>query len=61
MVRGRGRIPRGPLNQPMMVAFGFLHHNFGRYKGPLNGTFSFYECKLIGEDTQMLPAVIEFI
>ena len=38
-----------------MVAFGFLPKNFGRWPGPVNGTFSFYECRLSGGgDTQTL-------
>ena len=29
-----------------MVAFAFLSQNFGRYRGPTNGTLPFYECRL---------------
>ena len=32
----------------------------GDREGPMNGTLSFYECRLSGGDTQFLPAVIEF-
>ena len=44
-----------------MVAFGFLSQNFGKWQELTNGTLSFYECRLSGEDTQTLPDVIEFV
>ena len=28
----------------LVIAFGYLPQNFGRWWGPMNGTFSFYEC-----------------
>ena len=34
-----------------MVAFGFLPQNFGRCRGPTNGTLSFSECRFSGGDT----------
>ena len=44
-----------------MVAFGFLPQNFGRWWGRINGTLSFYEFRLNGGDTQMLPVAIVFV
>ena len=35
-----------------MVAFSFLAQNFGRWRGTMNSTLSFYECRLSGGDTQ---------
>ena len=32
----------------LVVAFGFLPQNFGRWRGPMNGTLSFYECRFSG-------------
>ena len=43
-----------------MVAFAFLPQDFGTVLGPTNGTLSFYESKLIGGDTQTLPACEPF-
>ena len=44
-----------------MVAFGFLPQKFGRWRGPTNGTFSFYEYRLRGEDPKILHVVIKFV
>ena len=35
----------------LVVAFGFLPQNLGRCYEPMNGTLSFYECRLSGGDT----------
>ena len=35
----------------LVVTFGFLHQNFGRWQGSMNGTLSFYECRFSGENT----------
>ena len=35
----------------LVVTFGFLSQNFGRWRGPANGTLSFYECRFSGGDT----------
>ena len=39
----------------------FLPQNFGRWRKLMNGTLSFYECRLGGGDTRTLSAVIKFI
>ena len=50
-----------------MVAFGFLLLNFGNWNGPMNGTLSFYECRISGGnttsvgDTETLPYAKEFV
>ena len=57
----------GSCRVTLVVAFGFLPQNFGRWKGPMNGTLSFYECRLSGGelrdsgDTITPPVVIKFI
>ena len=43
-----------------MVAFGFLPQHCKRWWVPTNGTLSFYECRLSGEDTLILPYAKEF-
>ena len=57
----------GSCRVTLVVAFGFLLQNFGRWWSPKNGTLSFYECMSVGcvvqtltdgRDTQTLPAVI---
>ena len=35
----------------LVVAFGILPENFGRWWGPTNGNLLFYECRLSGGDT----------
>ena len=45
----------------LVVAFGFLPQNFERWQGPTNDTLSFYECRLSGGDTQILPLVTKFL
>ena len=35
----------------LVIAFGFLPQNFGRWWGPMNGPLSFYECRFSGGDT----------
>ena len=35
----------------LVVAFGFLLQNVGRWYGPTNCTLSFYECRFSGGDT----------
>ena len=42
----------GSCRVTLVDTFGFLPQNFGRWWGPMNGTFSFYECRLNGGDTQ---------
>ena len=42
----------GSCRVTLVVAFGLLPQNFGWWQGPPNGTLSFYECRLSGEDTQ---------
>ena len=39
----------------LVVAFGFLPQNFGKWWGPTNTTLSFYECRFSGGDPQTLP------
>ena len=39
----------------LVAAFGF-----SRWRGPTHSTLSFYECRFSGEDTQILPTIIEF-
>ena len=52
----------GSCRVTLVVAFGFLSQNFGRWCGPRNGTLSFYEWRssggdtLSGGDNQNLPA-----
>ena len=48
------------LRVTLVVAFAFLSQDFGTVLGPTNGTLSFYESKLIGGDTQTLPACEPF-
>ena len=43
----------------LVVAFGFLPQNSGRWCGPTNAILSFYGCRLSGGDTQTLPAVMK--
>ena len=38
-----GRISWWLVRVTLVVAFGFLPQNFGRWRGPTNGTLSFYE------------------
>ena len=51
----------------LVVAFALLLKILRRQWGPTNGTLYFYECWLSGEDsggggnTQILPAVINFV
>ena len=45
----------------LVVAFGFLPQNFGRWQGPTNVTLLFYECMFSGGDTQTLPALIQYV
>ena len=43
----------------VVVAFGFLFQNFGRWQGPMNVVSSLNDCRLSGKDIQSLPAVVE--
>ena len=51
----------------LVVVFGFLPQNCGRWWGPMNGTVSFYSVGWVvgthrgGGDTQTLPAVIKLV
>ena len=51
----------------LVIAFGFLSQFFWEVVKPMNGTLSFYECRLSGgalrggRNTQTLPVVINFI
>ena len=48
----------------LLVAFGFLSQNYGKWQGPTNGTLSFYEWifrDLGGGDTPTLPYAKEFV
>ena len=45
----------------LVVAFGFLPQNFGRWQGPTNVTLLFYKCMFSGGDTQTLPALIQYV
>ena len=42
-----------------MVAFGFLSQNFGRWWGLTSAILSFYDCRLIGGNTQTLSVIQE--
>ena len=42
----------------LVVSFDFLPQNSGRWWGPTNVILSLYDCRLSGENTQILPAVI---
>ena len=42
----------GSCRVTLVVAFGFLLQIFRRWHEPINCTFSFYECRLSGWDTQ---------
>ena len=46
-----GTIIGGSCSVTLVVAFVFLPQIFGRWWGPVNGTLSFYECRLSGGDT----------
>ena len=43
----------------LMVTFGFSSQNLERWRGPLNGTLSFYGCRFSGGDAQTLPSAKE--
>ena len=43
----------------LVIAFGFLSQNFGRWWGSMTAILSFFDRRLSGGDTQILPAVIE--
>ena len=50
----------------LVVAFEFLHQNFGRWWEPMNAILPFFDCRLSGNtqsggDTQTPPDVIENI
>ena len=49
----------GSCRVTLVVDFGFLSQNFGRWWGPMNDTLSFYECRLSGGDTQTPLGVIK--
>ena len=52
---------RSNIKEPLLVAFGILPKNFGRWRRPMNGTLEFYECRLSGGDTETPRAVIKFV
>ena len=42
----------------LIVTFGILHQTVEGLRGPANGIFLLFECRLSGGDTQPLPAVM---
>ena len=49
----------GVSESHLVVAFGILPQNFGRWTGPMSAILSLYYCRMSGRDTQTLPAVIK--